>query len=307
MQKPYIYCLGPAGTYSHEVAFEFLSERFLVGGDENTIVPECSFTGSNFGSLEALSKEETPGSFAVVPIENSTEGLVADTRRFWIGLLRAPSGVWAHRSTCRVVGEVHLPVVHCLAGLGTSGKIERVFSHPQALGQCSGAIESLGARAEPTQSTAEAARLVAEMKDPSVAAICSRFAAERFGLGLIRGSVEDQKGNETRFHVVARSVNLPLIPTGSDRMALLFELEDRANALASALNMFGAHGVNLSTIHSVGLAPRRYAFYVEAECHEEDRQGQRVLGCLRTLVVDGKLLVLGSYPRAPHPGEGGVQ
>lgn len=295
-----IYCLGPEGTYTHEVACSLAASR----RSQLAPAPKIAFGESNFKVLERFEQLGDPDSLAVVAIENSSEGLVPDTRRFWRKRLDAAAlGI----QTVRVVGERHLPVRHCLATFGEGVMPKKVLSYPSALGQCAGFLERNGIEGASATSTAEAARLVGTwLADPEVGAICSKFAAERYRLHVRpeHEGIEDQIGNETRFHIVGHE---PTEPTGSDRMALMFEIEDKPGALYHALGAFAAHGVNFSSQGPVGLGPGRYAQYLEADCHEDDPQGQKVLTCLRTLIVQDRLLVLGSYPRSPRPTEGGAQ
>jgi prephenate dehydratase len=296
---PIIFCLGPAGTNAHDVARDYDAATFCVDG----VGGQFEFTESNFQSLVGLASSSVPGSVAVVPVENSSEGLVADTRRFWLAMLA--KGFGSEFQPAYVVGERHVPIHHCLAVKHSSDKPLYVLSHPQALGQCAEFLRIRGLSPHARPSTAEAASEIAEADSPATGSICSEATAKRYGLHVIDRNIEDQKGNETRFHIVSR---LPCEDvTGNDRTALIFELGNQPNALASALNVFGGHSVNLSAIHSMGIGEGRYAFYVEADCHQDDARGQKVLTCLNTLVVGNRLLVLGSYPRSPRPTEGGAQ
>lgn len=296
---PTIFCLGPEGTNAHEVARDYDAATFCLDGTGGRI----EFTESNFQSLVGLASSPVPGSVAVVPVENSTEGLVADTRRFWLAMLA--KGFGSEFQPAYVVGERHVPIHHCLAAKRPSSKPTWALSHPQALGQCAEFLKVRGLEPVARPSTAEAAREISTADSDLHAAICSEATAKLYGLEIIERNIEDQKGNETRFHIVSR---LPCEDvTGKDRTALIFELENQPNALAAALNVFGGHSVNLSAIHSMGIGDGRYAFYVEADCHQDDARGQKVLTCLSTLVVGNRLLALGSYPRSPRPTEGGAQ
>lgn len=288
-----IHCLGPEGSNAHEVASGVcLPGRFV-------------FAGGNFEALRALAEDGNPDSFAVVPIENSvaTVGLVADVAQFWLGAFRGE-----YPMDVRVIGERYHRVEHCFAGKPGSAEADlfvSAVSHPQGLSQCSAWIRRSGYQPVPALSTAAAAQSVSESGFRAGAgAICSPFAARRYGLAIVAHGIADQEDNQTRFHLVGRKFPAP---TGQDRMGLLFELDDRPNSLASALNVFGVYGINLSTLHSLNLGSGRYAFYVEAECHEMDERGSAVIASLRVVAKPDRLAILGSYPREVRPQEGGAR
>lgn len=297
---PIIVCLGPAGTNAHEAACAYFADACHLD-------VEPTFLGSSFEALrEVAIRQDGREIFACAPIENSSAGLVEDTRNFWVNMLDSAS---AARCQVRVVGELCLPIPHCLAGRADSLNVPPaiVASHPQALAQCAGHIREAGLVPVPASSTAAAARDLAALSGPSdKTVICSRFAVERYGLTVLAGDFHDQPGNATRFHLVSRAERAP-DPTGEDRMAILIELSNSPGALHHATGMFAAHSVNLSTQKDVPLGSGRYAHYFEAECHEDDPRGSRVLTCLRTLALNGRMVLLGSYPRAARPQEGGAR
>jgi prephenate dehydratase len=285
-----IYCLGPVGTNAHQVAEGYAAELPARAAPP----PKILLVGSNRHALQKLDGSEIGDAFAVVPVENSSGNMVDDTVAYWLGRLSESSG--AHP---QVLAERIVRVNHCLAAPAGARRVLAVLSHEQALRQCSNLIHCRAYGAQAVESTARAAEMVANGEGPrDAAAICSPETAAAYGLAVLEEGVADQPDNQTRFHIVGYAGSQPA-QTGSDRTAMLFELENRPNALASVLLFFGAHGVNLSSLHSRGIGSGRYAFYLEADCHRNDERGRKALACLETLVPRGRMLVLGSYPQSP--------
>jgi chorismate mutase/prephenate dehydratase len=173
--------------------------------------------------------------------------------------------------------------------------ITRVYSHPQALGQCRAWLAANLANAElvPTSSTAAAAREAA--RDPTSAAIGSALAGEIHALPVVRRAIQDHQGNATRFVLLATEDGAR---TGRDKTTLVFSLRDGRGALLRVLEVFDAHAINLSRIES---RPSRqkawdYVFLVDLEGHRED---ENVKGLLAGLAERCPMVrSLGSYPRA---------
>jgi prephenate dehydratase len=291
-----IYCLGPAGTNAHQVDKDFAAG--LPARDAPP--PRLVFVEGNRHALQKLDGSDLGDAFAVVPVENSSGNMVDDTVAYWLGRLREPAGVQP-----QVLAERTVRINHCLAAPAGAPRL-LVLSHEQALRQCSRLIRDRAYAGRAVESTARAAEMVAKGEGPKdAAAICSPETAATYGLSVLEEGIADQPDNQTRFHIVGYADAQPA-PTGSDRTAMLFELENRPNAAASALLFFGAHGVNLSSFHSRGIGSGRYAFYLEADCHRDDEPGRKAIACLETLVPQGRLLVLGSYPRDAS-AKGGAQ
>jgi prephenate dehydratase len=177
---------------------------------------------------------------AMIPVENSTAGRVADIHHL-LPTTRA-----------HIIGEYFLPVHHQLMALPgvTLGDLKSVHSHPQALAQCREALRTLGLRAVPDADTAGAARELAQSGDPARAAIASRMAAEVYGLTILRADLEDERHNTTRF----------LIFSGEDLRAaagvhelvttFFFEVRNLPAALYKALGGFATNGVNMTKLES---------------------------------------------------------
>jgi len=273
LQEPLrVAFLGPEGTFSHAAArARFgLAARYV---EETTIA----------GVVSAVERGEA--SFGIAPIENSTEGSVNDA----VDALLSSQVV--------ISGELNLEISHGLFSRAESlSRVERVCSHPQALGQCRAwlAKNLPNAQLFQTTSTAQAVREAAS--DPRVAAIGGPLAGEIFGVPCLRESVEDSPDNMTRFVVLSRE-DAPR--TGRDSTTLAFSLHDGRGALLRVLSLFDAEGLNLTRIHS---RPSRkkswdYVFFVDLDGHREDPNVARVLASLAAYCPFVKLF--GSYPKAP--------
>jgi chorismate mutase/prephenate dehydratase len=176
--------------------------------------------------------------------------------------------------------------------------VRRVYSHPQALGQCRRWLETNLPQADRVEaaSTAEAARLARE--DAEGAAVASELAAELFGLKVAEPRIQDLAANATRFFVLGPKASEP---TGCDRTSLLAMAQDGPGALLRLLEPLARRGLNLSRIQSRPTRRRawEYAFFLDVEGHAEDALLAEALEDLKN--VCASLKVLGSYPRV---GEG---
>lgn len=232
----------------------------------------------------------------VLPIENSLFGSV----HINYDLLR--------RHPVSIIGEVHVRIQHQLMALGEAGlnDIDRVYSHPQALGQCRASLRTLVPQAEtvPVSDTAGAARQVAEAGRETEAAIASRRAAERYGLRIIGRDIEDHPQNYTRFLVLAATARdiAPETGTGSDpdpefKTSIVFaHRENVPGALFKSLAVFALRDLDLYKIESRPLVgvPGRYLFYLDVHGKQSDRAVARALENLGEITTE--LQVLGSYP-----------
>ena len=260
---------GPPGTHTHAAA------RRLFPDAEELDLPTVAAV------IEAVSSGAAER--GVVPIENSTEGGVTTTQDSLL------------QQEVKLCGELVLEIVQCLCACDADlNRIQRVYSHPQALAQCRLWLATHLPRAElvMASSTAAAARQVAS--EPGTAAIASRLAAELNHLHVL-AEIQDQARNATRFVVVAKS---DAAPTGRDKTSLVFSTVHQRGALRSALEAFDAEDVNLTRIESRPAPGRRweYVFFTDIEGHRDDPAVKRALERLGTRCSSVK--VLGSYPRA---------
>ena len=225
--------------------------------------------------------------YAMLPVENSIAGSINEV----YNLLA--------RRRLTIIDEEIWPVEHCLGGVrgATLEEVSVVRSHPVALQQCTGFLESLvGCTAEICYDTAAAARSVAHEDNRNVAAICSEQAALALGLDVIRREIADQPVNLTRFLLVAREAE-KIDARQPCKTSLVLTVNHRRGALASCLQAFAAQDVNLTKLESRPRpeAPWEYLFYVDIVGHGSDPRVAAALTELRSHT--NHLKVLGSYPR----------
>jgi chorismate mutase/prephenate dehydratase len=219
----------------------------------------------------------------LVPIENSTDGRIADTLDMFT------------RLPVQICGEVNLAIHHCLLGMCERSEVMEVYSRPQALSQCRNWLgrHLPQARTIEVTSTSTAAQLAKDK--PGVAAIASAEAGVHYGLDILAENIEDQQGNLTRFAVIGQH-GAPR--TGNDKTALMFEIRHKPGSLADALNLFKRNKLNLTWIESFPISRPEggYFFFVELEGHQHDKRVERVKQLLGRRAV--RLTVLGSYAKA---------
>jgi len=263
--------LGPEGTFTQAAALKHF-------GHSVTTVP--------MGTIDEVFREVEAGDadFGVVPVENSTEGIITHTLDMFLA------------SSLRICGEVEFRIHHFLLGSGKDMQgIRTLISHQQSLAQCREWINTHlpGVELEAVSSNSEAARRVAGR--PDAAAIAGRTAAEIYGLNVLAENIEDKPDNTTRFLVLGK---LETSPSGSDKTSIVVSGKNRPGALHRLLEPLTRHGVSMTRIES---RPSRtglweYVFFVDLEGHEQD---PKVRAALEELEQEAVFLKrLGSYPRA---------
>ncbi len=272
LQRPLrVAFLGPEGTFTQEAALKHFGH---------------SIRSLPLEGIDPVFREVETGAaeYGVVPVENSTEGMVTHTLD---RLLSSP---------LQIVGEVELPIIQHLASRATAmDQIGRVYSHQQGLAQCRLWLDTHLPRAErvAVSSTAEAARLASE--DERAAAIASEAAADRYELPVMQPSIQDGTANNTRFLVLGRESPEP---TGEDKTSLVIARENRPGGLAGLLAPLARYGLNMTRLES---RPSRegmweYVFFIDLVGHAEDPNLKRALSEMQQLA--SLLKVLGSYPRS---------
>ncbi len=227
--------------------------------------------------------------FALIPVENSVAGRVADAHH-----LLPNSGV-------HIVGEHFERIYHQLMALPGAdlSVLKTVHSHTQALGQCRSALQKLGLKPVPEADTAGSARMIAEEGDPTKAAIASKLAAEIYGLSILKSDIEDAAHNTTRFVVLADKADVPPAGNGPVLTTFIFRVRNVPAALYKALGGFATNGVNMTKLESYQLEGSFNAsmFYADVEGHPEDRPLRLALEELE--FHSAELILLGTYPASP--------
>jgi chorismate mutase/prephenate dehydratase len=263
--------LGPAGTFTQAAALKHFghSVRTLPLGDIAEIFREVEAGSAHFG---------------VVPVENSTEGVISHTLDLFM------------RSPLRIAGEVSLRIHHHLMSRESGLEaIKTVFSHQQSLAQCRGWLDGHLPHTEriAVGSNAEAARLAAGQA--GTAAVGAEAAAEIYNLSILFSRIEDEPGNTTRFLVIGKE-DVPA--SGDDKTSLLLSCRNEAGGLHALLDPLAEYGISMTRIES---RPSRrgvwdYVFFIDILGHRDEDRVARALEILRKQSLLFK--ILGSYPQA---------
>lgn len=265
-----IACLGPEATFCHIAAIQQFGQA--ASYIHTRSIPDI------FDEVERGRAD-----YGVVPIENSTEGVVNLTLDMFI------------ESPLQICAEVLLEISQCLLSHAPSLEdIKVIYSHPQALAQCYSWIAKNLPHAEikETFSTAMAAKMAQDQ--PHVAAIASEFAAKTYGLPICRMRIEDNPNNYTRFWVIG--VSSPG-KTGGDKTSLMLSIKDGVGALYNILAPFAENNINLTKIESRPFRkkPWEYIFFIDLEGHQEDQPVKRAID--RVTAMSQFIKILGSYPK----------
>ena len=272
LQQPLqVAYLGPSATFTHLAA----SRQF---GSSTDYLPVSTIREV----FEAVTRGKAQ--YGVVPIENSTEGVVNYTLDMFID------------SDLKIAFEIMLPITHnLLSKSGKKSEIKKIYSHPQARAQCRNWLDRnfTGIPIVEELSTAAAAKRVS--RDTTSAAVASELAASVYNLKFVEKGIEDNKTNYTRFLVIARESPGK---TGNDKTSIMCSVKDKPGALYLILRPFARHKINLTKIES---RPSRrkaweYIFFVDMEGHLEDRGVRKAINDVKKECLF--LKVLGSYPPA---------
>ena len=260
--------LGPEYSFSHLAAIEQFGSAVEF---------------YRVGSISAVFEEVNRGhvDYGVVPLENSTDGRIADTL-----------DMFTRMTQVKICGEVRLRVHHNLLANCSQQEIRRIYSKPQALSQCRNWLSKNVPHAQLIEvaSTAVAAELA--QREPGAAAVASRQAAVRYGLRILFADIEDYPHNETRFAIIGLE---PPKKSGRDKTALMFQTPHRPGALVDALAVFKKNKVNLTWIESfpAHTAKQEYVFFVDFEGHVDNPKVRKTLDALERICE--KVVVLGSF------------
>jgi len=262
---------GPEATFTHLAGVKRfgLSARFLPLPSIEDVFREISLKKADFG---------------VVPIENSTAGVVSFTLDLFV------------EHPLKICGEVMLPISHnLLSNDKTLKSIRKVYSHPHAFPQCRLWLESHlpGVKHVDVASTAKAALMAAREK--GAGAIASDYAATLYGLKILARHIEDHPNNFTRFVVIGHQ---SCGKTGNDKTSVMFSTRDEVGVLYHLLGPLAKAKINLTKIESRPLKGRawEYIFFVDMDGHQEDPRVKKALGAMAKKC--SFLKVLGSYPKS---------
>jgi chorismate mutase/prephenate dehydratase len=261
--------LGPEATFTHMAA----REKF---GSAAVFVPTTSIADV----FQEVSQRRA--GYGVVPIENSTEGVVTHTLDMLV------------EADVRICAEVSLEIhLFLLSRSGRFEDIRRIVSHPQALAQCRRwlAGHCPQVRVDEVASTAQAAEMAGQ--DGALAAIASALAKDFYSLEVVEGNIEDHANNITRFLVIGDQESRP---SGDDKTSIVFSVKDEVGILHRMLEPFAKNRINLTKIESRPLKhkPWEYLFFLDFEGHMKESRVQRAMGKLERRCVFIK--ILGSYP-----------
>lgn len=262
--------LGPEATFTHQAAIKRFgsSLRYAAQKTIGDVFTEVSKNRADYG---------------VVPVENSTEGVVTHTLDMFVD------------SELKIVSQIVLKVQQCLMSNTPRTQIKRLYVHPQSLAQCRGWIQSHLPRVEliETSSNARSAELAA--KEKGAAALGGLLAAEKYKLEVLEQDIQDNAANATRFLVLGRQCSPP---TGDDRTSLMVSMSDKVGALHHALAAFRKYKINLTKIESRPSKRKawQYLFFIDCDGHMQDA---KVAKAIVNLEKECSLVkVLGSYPNA---------
>ena len=263
--------LGPEGTFTQAAALKHFGHSVHTEpmGSISDVFQEVESEAADYG---------------VVPVENSSEGVINHTLDMFMA------------SPLKICGEVALRIHHNLLGRPQPlGEIRTVFSHQQSLAQCRGWLDRHLPFVDRVAvgSNAEAARLAAEAEH--TAAIAGSAAAELYGLDTLEANIEDDAGNTTRFLVIGRHATEP---SERDKTSLLVSTRNESGSLVRLLEPLAEHEISMSRIES---RPSRrgnwdYVFFIDLLGHQDDPKVGKALSALRSKA--GMYKELGSYPMA---------
>lgn len=261
---------GEIGAFSEEAAFKFF------GSNVQTI--PCQTFSDVFRIVERGAAD-----FGILPIENSLEGSVEQNYDLLL------------KSKIKIFGEETLRIRHCLiANEGVKiGSLKKVYSHPQALGQCREFLEKLKVKQIPFYDTAGSVKEIKEKKSKNLAAIAGKRAALAYEMEILKEGIETNPNNYTRFFIIS---NKEKEPTGKDKTSIVFAIPHKPGTLFNVLQVFANKKINLTKIESRPIMgkPWEYHFYLDFESHQEDKKIKEALKKLKEKTLFTK--VLGSYP-----------
>src|SRR5678809_918224 len=260
--------LGPEATFTHQAAIRRFGSSLKYSSQKTIadVFAEVARHRADYG---------------VVPVENSTEGVVTHTLDMFVD------------SDLKVVAQIVMRVQQCLMSKYAKKDIQKLFVHPQSLAQCRAWIQNHLPHVEiiETSSNARSAEMAAKTRNS--AALGGALAAQRYGLDVLEADIQDNATNTTRFLVLGRQCSPP---TGKDRTSIMYSIPHQVGALHTSLGIFRRYRLNMTKIESRPSKRRawEYFFFVDCDGHYEDR---RVGEAIAELGRECNFVkVLGSYP-----------
>jgi prephenate dehydratase len=263
---------GERGAYSEAAAISFFNEKIET-------VPLPTFAEV----LESTLNDKTE--YSILPVENSIEGSVGESNDL------------LYDTTLNVVGEKYQKIQHCLIGSNSLEKIDTVYSHPQALGQCRKFIQKNNFKTIPTYDTAGSVKIIKELNKENIACIASRQASEIFHVPVISENIADNPKNYTRFLILSKKKTNE---SKKDKTSIVFSIKHQPGALYHIIEKIFKYDINLTKIES---RPKKstvweYNFYVDFEGHENNSKIAEMLKKINEETL--YLKILGSYPMAEN-------
>ena len=266
----HIAYLGPEATFTHQAAIQRFgsSLRYVAQKTIADVFNEVAKRRADYG---------------VVPVENSTEGVVTHTLDMFVD------------SDLKIVTQIVLPISHCLVSRTTRRDIKKLFVHPQTLAQCRSWVQKNFPHAELIETSSNARSAELARAGRHCGAIAGLLAAEKYQLPVLEHDIQDNAANATRFLVLGRKCSPP---TGRDRTSVMFSIADQVGALHRALAPFRRFRINMTKIESRPSKRKawEYFFFVDCDGHASDRKLAKTLALLGEHCSFVK--VLGSYPNS---------
>jgi len=259
---------GPEATFTHQAALQKFGASLNYAA-QKTI-------GDVFTEVSKKSAD-----YGVVPVENSTEGVVTHTLDMFVD------------SDLKIVSQVLLKIQQCLMSNSPLSKIKKLYVHPQSLAQCRGWLAKHLPRVEIVEAASNARSAELAAKEKFAASLGGVLAAEKYGLKILAQDIQDNSVNVTRFIVLGRTCSPP---TGDDRTSLMLSVADKAGALHEAIAAFKTFKINMTKIESRPSKRKawEYFFFIDCAGHYQDAKVDKAIQHL------GKhcnfVKILGSYP-----------
>ena len=262
--------LGPEATFTHEAAIR----RF---GSSLKYSPQNSIADV----FTEVSRQRAD--YGVVPVENSTEGVVTHTLDMFVD------------SDLKVVAQIILKIQQCLVSRFKRDQIQKFYVHPQTLAQCRSYLQKNFPHVEIIETSSNARSVEFASREKNSAAIAGVLAAEKYNVPVLEHNIQDNAVNATRFLVLGRQCSPP---TGSDRTSMMLSIKHEVGALHNALSPFRKYKLNMTKIESRPSKRKawEYFFFVDCDGHANDKKVAKAIADLEQACNFVK--ILGSYPNA---------